>query len=73
MPDMSGTELFLWLREAQPAAARRFVFVTGHAGETHFEAEVAQWGVPVIAKPFTIAQLAATCLPFLQISGSLSA
>jgi two-component system NtrC family sensor kinase len=73
MPEMNGTELFLWLREAQPASARRFVFVTGHAGEKHFEAEIAQWGVPVIAKPFTMAQLISVCAPFLESASSLSA
>ena len=66
MPKMNGTELFLWLREAQPMTARRFVFVTGHAGEKHFEAEIAQWGVPVIAKPFTMSQLTAVCAPYLE-------
>jgi CheY-like chemotaxis protein len=73
MPEMNGTELFLWLREAQPATARRFVFVTGHAGEKHFEAEIVQWGVPVIAKPFTMAQLMSVCAPFLETTVSLSA
>src|SRR5581483_43605 len=53
MPMMNGTELYLWLREAQPTTARRLVFVTGHAGEKYLEAEIAQWGTPVIAKPFT--------------------
>ena len=66
MPEMNGTELYMWLREAQPATARCFVFVTGHAGENHFEAEIAQWGVPVIVKPFTISQLTAVCAPHLQ-------
>lgn len=73
MPEMNGTELYLWLREAQPATARRFVFVTGHAGEKHFEAEIAQWGVPVLAKPFSLAQLAAVCAPYLQSAGHRSA
>jgi signal transduction histidine kinase len=73
MPEMNGTELFLWLREAQPASARRFVFVTGHAGEKHFEAEIAQWGVPVIAKPFTMTQLISVCAPFLESASSMSA
>lgn len=66
MPEMNGTELFLWLREAQPALARRFVFVTGHAGDKALEAEIAQWGVPVLAKPFTIKNLEAVCAPFLR-------
>lgn len=66
MPEMNGTELYLWVREAQPALARRFVFVTGHAGDKKLEAEIAQWGVPVIAKPFTIAALASVCEPYLR-------
>ena len=73
MPDMNGTEFYLWLCEAQPAAARRFVFVTGHAGEKHLAAEISQWGVPIIAKPFTIDELTAACAPFLQGTVSLSA
>jgi len=73
MPEMNGTELYLWLREAQPEAARRFVFVTGHVGEEHLETEIAQLGVPVLAKPFTIAQLSAVCAPYLQASAIRSA
>jgi signal transduction histidine kinase/CheY-like chemotaxis protein len=66
MPEMNGTELYLWLREAQPASARRFIFVTGHPGEARLEAEIAQWGVPVVAKPFTISRLSEVCAPYLQ-------
>ena len=73
MPKMTGTELYLWLREAQPAAARRFVFVTGHAGEKHLEAEIAQLDIPVISKPFTIEQITKVCAPFLQAPVGLSA
>ncbi len=73
MAEMNGTELYLWLREAQPAMARRFVFVTGHAQERHFNAEIEQWGVPVIEKPFTIAQLTDVCSPFLENLASASA
>jgi CheY-like chemotaxis protein len=66
MPEMNGTELFLWLRETQPAMATRLVFVTGHAGEKHLEEEIAQWSVPVLMKPFTVARFAEVCGPFLQ-------
>ena len=67
MPTMSGTEFYLRLREQRPELARRFVFVTGHPGEPHLEAEIAQWAVPVIAKPFTLARIVEVCGPFLRL------
>ena len=70
MSGMSGTELFLWLRESQPALARRFIFVTGHAGDKNLEAEIAQWGVPVLAKPFSLGRFAETCAPYLRTAPS---
>ena len=66
MPVMSGTELYLRLRDVRPELARRFIFVTGHPGDKQLEAEIAQWGVPVIAKPFTLARLSEACGPFLR-------
>ena len=66
MPEMSGTELYLRLREKRPELAKRFVFVTGHPGEKALAAEIAKWRVPVIAKPFTHARLAEVCGPFLN-------
>jgi len=69
MPGMSGTDFYLRLREIQPHAARRFVFITGHPGEQHLEAEIAKWNVPVIAKPFTLPRLAEVCGPFFRSAG----
>jgi CheY-like chemotaxis protein len=66
MPAMNGTELFLWLREAQPETARRFIFVTGYPAENHLEHDVPDWRIPVLAKPFTMAQLCEACAPFLE-------
>ena len=66
MPVMSGTELYLRLRDVRPELSRRFIFVTGHPGDKQLEAEIAQWGVPVIAKPFTLARLSEACGPFLR-------
>lgn len=66
MPVMSGTELYLRLRDVRPELARRFVFITGHPGDKQLEAEISQWSVPVIAKPFTLARLSEACGPFLQ-------
>ncbi|MBC8041136.1 MAG: response regulator [Opitutaceae bacterium] len=66
MPVMSGIDLYLRLCEAHPAVARRFVFITGHPGEKAMEAQIAQWNVPVIAKPFQLTRLVEVCGPFLQ-------
>jgi two-component system NtrC family sensor kinase len=66
MPTMNGTELYLWLREAQPLTARRFIFVTGYPAENHLERDLADWDVPVLTKPFTISQLCELCAPFLD-------
>ena len=61
MPEMSGTELYLWICEAQPGMAKRFIFVTAHAEDRHFETKLVEWGVPILAKPFTLSDLLAVC------------
>jgi signal transduction histidine kinase/CheY-like chemotaxis protein len=73
MPMMDGSEFFLWLREAQPAMARRLIFVTGYPGDKALEADIARWGVPVIAKPFTLRALCEVCAPYLQNAAELTA
>ena len=45
--------------------AERFVFVTGYAGEKSIEQQIADWGVPVITKPFKLSRLSEVCFPFL--------
>jgi len=65
MPEMSGIELYLRLRELQPELAKRFLFVSG-AGDKQIDAEVKRWNVPLIAKPFTVTRLIEACLPFLR-------
>jgi two-component system NtrC family sensor kinase len=66
MPAMNGTEFYQRLKQNHPALARRFVFVTGHAGSKALEEEIDGWGVPVLAKPFTLARLVAMCGPYLE-------
>jgi CheY-like chemotaxis protein len=73
MPEMNGAELYLWLREAQPETAQSFVFVTAFAEERHFERDLAQWGVPIVAKPFTRDQFLAVCGPYLDRTTAPSA
>jgi two-component system NtrC family sensor kinase len=66
LPEINGTELYLWMSEAQPEMARRFVFVTAYADEKYFGADLVLWGVPILAKPYTIPQLSALCGPYLE-------
>jgi len=65
MPEMNGPEFFLCLQRSRPALAQRFIFITGHAGQKEQGEEIARSGVPVVAKPFTIARLIEVCTPFL--------
>ncbi len=73
MPVMNGTELYLRARESRPDLARRFVFVTGYPGGTLLEQDIAGWGVPLLAKPFTFERLSEVCRPFLEQAGVGSA
>jgi signal transduction histidine kinase len=65
MPVMTGTQLYLRLREARPELSRRFIFITGHSGEWGLQDEMAQWAVPVLRKPFVPARLMEVCEPLL--------
>jgi CheY-like chemotaxis protein len=63
MPEMTGPEFYLRLKECRPAQANRLVFVSGHVGQGQLAEDIARWGVPVLAKPFTMARLAKICAP----------
>lgn len=65
MPVMTGPELYLRLKESNPDLARQFVFITGHPGSQSLHEDIAHWNVPVLAKPFTAANLAEVCAPLL--------
>jgi len=65
MAVMTGTELYLRLRESSPSLASRFVFITGHPGNKSLQDEIINWKVPVLAKPFSSADLNGVCGPLL--------
>lgn len=65
MPVMDGPALYTRLKEMNHDAIRRFVFMTGHAGDKELEKKISEWGVPVIAKPFRLSRLSEVCFPFL--------
>ena len=70
MPVMNGTDLFRRVRTDFPELTERFIFITGHPGEQSLQDEIAVWGVPVIAKPFTLPRLTEACRPLLMPSAS---
>jgi hypothetical protein len=48
--------------------AKRFVFVTAHAEDRHFETKLIEWGVPILSKPFTLADLLSICGTALDLA-----
>jgi two-component system NtrC family sensor kinase len=60
MPRRNGLEVLRLLRQQRPELARRFVLITGNLAEGAEKEIVELAGVPVVRKPFTIAQLAET-------------
>jgi signal transduction histidine kinase/CheY-like chemotaxis protein len=66
MPKMNGLDFYRQVRADYPHLANRFAFVTGHVGERQLTAEISEWNVPVISKPFTFDRLAEVCVPILQ-------
>ena len=72
MPVMAGTEFYLLLKERRPRLAQRFTFITGHPGESALRSEIAQWNVPVLAKPFTLTRLIEVCRPLLDCDEPLA-
>jgi two-component system NtrC family sensor kinase len=57
MPGLDGAALHAWLAEARPALAARVVFVTGDRLGAGAEAMLAATGRPVLAKPFSPAEV----------------
>jgi len=57
MPKLDGRGLYEEVERRWPSAHGRLVFVTGYAEAEEYDAFLRQSGVPVLAKPFTIADL----------------
>lgn len=57
MPKLDGRGLYQEVERRWPAAHGRLVFVTGYAEAEEYDEFLRQSGVPVLAKPFTIADL----------------
>lgn len=59
MPEKGGRELFEALRRDRPEVAARLAFITGGATTAEYQAFLDACGRPVVAKPFTAAELRA--------------
>ena len=57
MPKLDGRGLYEEVGRRWPTANRRLVFVTGYAEAEEYDEFLRHSGVPVLAKPFTIADL----------------
>lgn len=57
MPQLDGRGLYQEVERRWPHARRRLVFVTGYAESEEYDHFLRQSGVPVVAKPFTVAGL----------------
>jgi CheY-like chemotaxis protein len=57
MPKLDGRGLYQEVERRYPTAQSRLVFVTGYAEAEEYDEFLRQSGVPVLAKPFTIADL----------------
>ena len=66
MPIMTGTELYLRLKDSNPNLAGHFVFITGHPGSKSLQEEISKWKVPVLSKPFSSTDLTSVCGPLLM-------
>jgi len=55
---MSGEDVYETMRTTRPAQAERVVFMTGDLHSPNAARFIRQTGRPVLAKPFTLAELA---------------
>ncbi len=57
MPKLEGDLFYATVERAQPALARRFIFVTGAADDERFEKFIKETSLPVLRKPVPVETL----------------
>lgn len=57
MPVMGGIEFYEELERLFPEMAQRFVFMTGYAGSSEAFGMIEAWGIPILHKPFGLAEI----------------
>ena len=66
MPGMNGQQLYEQLRAENPAAAARFIFMTGDVMNEKTEQFVKQTGTICLAKPFSMEEFRGVIDRFLK-------
>jgi|GEM_PF-341537 len=56
MPGLDGFGLYDWINENLPSLRNRFLFITGDAGSADLDQKLSSLGVPVLRKPFNLAE-----------------
>ena len=57
MPELDGVGLYREIKRRQPALLSRFLFVSGTADQPEYRRFLAESAVPILAKPFAVADL----------------
>ena len=57
MPGLSGQEVYRHIRDADPALARKIIFVTGDTVRSEAREFLQETGNPVLSKPFDLSEL----------------
>lgn len=57
MPELDGIGLYREIKRRQPAVLARFVFVSGTADDPEYRRFLSESAVPILAKPFVLADL----------------
>jgi CheY-like chemotaxis protein len=57
MPELDGVGLYREIKRRRPALLSRFLFVSGTAHEPEYQRFLAESAVPILAKPFPLAEL----------------
>jgi len=57
IPEMSGRQLYQWLRQTHPRLANKVIFCTGLALEEDLKKFLEKSGCPLLLKPFSIDEL----------------
>lgn len=66
MPEMDGFALFEWIQENRPDLVTRFLFITGDAGGGALNQKLDLLPVPIVRKPFQIADLTQQCFSLAE-------
>lgn len=71
MPQMTGLELFEWIRINAPSLTDRFLIMSGDLGGAHIAEQCNHYGLEVVRKPFNIQVIKNKVLEYLERNTSI--